>query len=155
MSPRFLNSLLIGWKLKPRNLQSFRTSIKTLLKSSLDKAHELPPHHGPLDHSIPVVPDVKPVFGPIYNLSETELKILREYIDEHLKKDFIHPSASPSGSPVLFVKKPDDSLRLCIDYRALNRLIIKNRYPLPLITELFDRLRGGKYFTKLHEIGPS
>ena len=89
------------------------------------------------------------MFGPIYNLSETELQVLKEYIDENLRKRFIQPSTSPFGAPVLFVKKPDGSLRLCIDYRALNRITVKNRYPLPLISQLLDRLKGKKYFTKL------
>src|SRR5436190_7368487 len=113
------------------------------------KSEELPPHRGPLDHAIPLEPNSKPVFGPIYNLSETELQVLKRIHDENLRKGFIRPSTSPFGSPVLFVKKPDGSLRLCIDYRALNRITIKNRYPLPLISELLDRLKGAKFFTKL------
>ena len=116
---------------------------------SKEKAHALPPHRGPLDHHIPLEPGSKPVFGPIYNLSETKLQVLKEYIDDNLRKRFIRPSTSPFGSPVLFIKKPDGSLRLCVDYRALNRITIKNRYPLPLISELLDRVKGKKYFTKL------
>ena len=104
------------------------------------EANKLPPYRGDLDHSIPLEEGSKPVFGPIYNLSEVELKALREYIEEHLRKGFIRPSTSPFGSPILFVKKADGSLRLVVDYRALNRLTIKNRYPLPLISELLDRL---------------
>ena len=113
------------------------------------KAHELPPHRGHLDHHIPLEEGAKPVFGPIYNLSETELQILKDYIDENLRKRFIRPSTSPFGSPVLFTKKPDGSLRLCVDYRALNRATIKNRYPLPLISELLDRFKRKKQFTRL------
>ena len=113
------------------------------------KSEELPSHRGPLDHAIPLEPNSKPVFGPIYNLSETELQVLKEYIDTNLRKRFIRPSTSPFGSPVLFVKKPDGSLRLCVDYRALNNITIKNRYPLPLISEMLDRFKGAKYFTKL------
>ena len=116
---------------------------------SKSKAHDLPPHRGALDHAIPLEKDAEPTFGPIYNLSEIELQTLKDYIDDNLRKRFIRPSTSPFGSPVLFVKKPDGSLRLCVDYRALNRLTIKNRYPLPLISELLDRCRGAKFFTKL------
>ena len=116
---------------------------------SKNKAHELPPNRGPLDHHIHLKEDSKPVFGPIYNLSETELQVLKEYIDENLRKRFIRPSTSPFGAPVLFVKKPNSSLRLCVDYRALNSMTIKNRYPLPLISELLDRVKGAKYFTKI------
>lgn len=77
-------------------------------------------------------------FGPIYNLSEKELEALREYLDENLKKGFIRPSESPAGAPILFVKKKDGSLRMCVDYRGINKITIKNRYPLPLIAELLD-----------------
>jgi hypothetical protein len=112
-------------------------------------AHQLPPHRPNVDHEIPLVPDAKPVFGPIYNLSETELKTLKDYIDKMIAKGFIRPSKSPFGSPVLFVKKPDGSLRLVVDYRKLNEMTIKNRYPLPLISELFDRLKSAKYYTRL------
>jgi len=109
----------------------------------------LPPHCGPLDHHIHLEEGSKPVFGPIYNLSETELQVLKEYIEENLRKRFIRPSTSPFGAPVLFVKKPDGSLRLCVDYRVLNHMTIKNRYPLLLISELLDRIKGAKYFTKI------
>ena len=109
----------------------------------------MPPNRGPLDHHIHLEEGSKPVFGPIYNLSETELQVLKEYIDENLRKRFIRPSTSPFGAPVLFVKKPDGSLRLCVDYRALNSMTIKNWYPLPLISELLDRVKGAKYFTKI------
>jgi hypothetical protein len=109
----------------------------------------LPPHRGHLDHHIPLEEGSKPVFGPLYNLSETELKALKEYIDRNLRRGWIRSSTSPFGAPILFTKKSDGSLRLCVDYRALNRMTIKNRYPLPLISELLDRIKGKKYFTKL------
>jgi len=113
------------------------------------ESQSLPPHRGPLDHHIPLEDGAKPVFGPIYNLSELELKVLKTYVDEQLKKGYIRPSTSPFGSPVLFVKKADGSLRLCVDYRALNRITIKNRYPLPLTTEIMDRVKGATRFTRL------
>ncbi|KFZ17321.1 hypothetical protein V501_01795 [Pseudogymnoascus sp. VKM F-4519 (FW-2642)] len=72
-----------------------------------------------------------------------------EYIDDNLAKGFIKPSTSPAGSPVLFVPKKDGSLRLCVDYRALNNITIKDRYALPLINELHDRFQGAKIFSKL------
>jgi hypothetical protein len=74
-------------------------------------AHKLPPHRPNVDHEIPLVPGSKPVYGFIYNMSETELKALKDYIDRMLEKGFIRPSKSPFGSPVLFVKKADGSLR--------------------------------------------
>ena len=78
-----------------------------------------------------------------------ELETLKTYIETHLKTRFIRPSKSPAGAPILFDKKPDGSLRLCVDYRGLNNLTIKNRYPLPLIGESLDRLGRAKRFTQL------
>jgi hypothetical protein len=91
-------------------------------------ADKLPPNRGHLDHSIPLEEGAKPQVGPIYNLSEVKLEVLKEYIETHLAKGFIRPSTSPFGAPVLFVKKPHGrDLRLVVDYRALNRYTIKNR----------------------------
>ena len=75
-------------------------------------------------------------------MSQVELDALKSYIDEMLSKGFIRTSNSPIGAPVLFVKKKNGTLRLCVDYRALNKITVKNRYPLPLIRELRDRLHG-------------
>ena len=108
----------------------------------------LPPHRI-YDHTIPLEPGATAPFGPLYNLSEKELKALREYIDENLKKGFIRRSESPAGAPVLFVPKKDKELRLCADYRALNKVTVKNRCPLPLISETLERLREAHIFTKL------
>ena len=79
----------------------------------------LPPRR-PFDHPIDVEPDTKIPFGPIYNMSETEQEALREFLDDMLDKGFIHASSSPARAPVLFIKKKDGRLRLCIDYRGLN-----------------------------------
>src|SRR5271169_6195426 len=134
----------------PRPLPKIPDEYKDFEKVfSESDADVLPPHRGRLDHHIPLEDGSKAVYGPIYNLSEAELKVLKEYIENYLARGFIRPSTSPFGSPVLFVKKPNKALRLCIDYRALNRMTIKNRYPLPLISELFDRLCRAKRFTKL------
>jgi hypothetical protein len=107
------------------------------------------PEHTQYDHSMPIEPGEHPPFGPIYSLSATELKALDEYLQENLAKGFIRPSSSPAGAPILFVKKSDGSLRLCVDYRGLNKVTIKNRYPLPLIQENLDRLQAAKYFSKI------
>ena len=114
---------------------------------SKDNAQKLP-EHGPQDHAIDTE-GKQPAFGPIYNLSLTELQILREYLDEYLAKGFIVPSTSSAGAPILFVKKKDGGLRLDVDYRGLNAITIKNRYPLPLIMNLLNVLVGAVYFTKL------
>ncbi len=78
-----------------------------------------------------------------------KLETLKAYIETHLKTGFIRPSKSPAGAPILFDKKPNSSLRLCVDYWGLNNLTIKNQYPLPLIGEVLDRLGRAKRFTQL------
>ena len=115
---------------------------------SKKEADKLPPHR-PYDHAIPITDGATVPFGPVYNLSQTELKALHEYIKENLNKGFIRRSESPAGAPILFVKKKDGSLRLCVDYRGLNKVTVPNRCPLPLISETFDRLGKAKRFTKL------
>src|SRR5215469_2061728 len=112
------------------------------------KADKLPPHR-PYDHSIELEPGSTVPFGPIYRLSETELQALRDFIEEFSAKGFIRPSKSPAGAPILFVKKKDGSLRLCVDYRGLNKITKKDRYPLPRIDKLLDRLRSAYVFSKL------
>jgi transposase InsO family protein len=107
------------------------------------------PEHRQYDCPIDLLPDTTPPTGPTYPMSEPESKALREYIDENLAKGFIRHSKSSAGAPVLFVKKKDGSLRLCVDYRGLNRITAKNKYPLPLISALLDRLRTAKVFTKI------
>jgi len=111
------------------------------------EADKLPPHR-PYDHRIPLEPGSTPPFGTIYSMSPAELEILRKYIEDNLRRRFIRHSQSPCGAPILFAKKPDGTLRLCVDYRALNKITTKNRYPLPLIGELLDRISRAKFFTK-------
>lgn len=100
-------------------------------------------------HAIELVEGSKVPYGPIYHLSELELRTLREYLADSENKGWIRKSKSPAGAPILFVPKKDGSLRLCVDYRALNKLTVKNRYALPLINETIDRLSGAKFYTKL------
>src|SRR6266511_2123677 len=108
----------------------------------------LPPKRT-VDHAIYLVPGIEPPSRPIYKMSYMELDELKKQLVDLLKKGYIKPSVSPFGAPVLFVHKKDGTLRLCVDYRALNKITIKNRYPLPRIDELIDRLVGAKYFTKI------
>ena len=105
---------------------------------SLELASELPEYTEINDHAIKLVDGQQPPYGPIYSLGPVELKTLKTYIETNLKNGFIRPSKSPAGAPILFDKKPDGSLRLCVDYRGLNNLTIKNRYPLPLVGESLD-----------------
>ena len=93
---------------------------------SEEKIHALP-EHSKYDHKIELEPGTTPPFGPIYPLSESELRVLRKYLDEMLASGKIVRSTSPAAAPILFVLKPDGTLRLCIDYRGLNKITIKNR----------------------------
>ena len=102
---------------------------------------------GRQDHTIEIVGE--PPYGPIYNLSEKELKTLWEYLAKALDRGWIRESSSPAGAPILFVPKKGGELQLCVDYRGLNCLTIKNQYPLPLIGELMDHLLKAKCYTKL------
>ena len=111
--------------------------------------HKLPPRRD-IDHRIELDPTAgPPTHRGIYRMSPAELDELKVQLQELINSGFIQPSKSPYGAPVLFVKKKDGSMRMCIDYRELNRITIKNRYPLPRVEELFDRLRGAKYFSKI------
>ena len=89
----------------------------------------------------------QPSYGPIYSLRPIELKTLKTYIEINLVNSFIWPSKSPVGAPIFFVRKPNGSLRLCVDYWDLNNLTIKNWYPLPLIGKSLNQLGRAKRFT--------
>jgi hypothetical protein len=112
------------------------------------EAKQLPPHR-PYDHDIKLQEGKTVPFGPLYAMSRDELQALKEWLRENLEKGFIRPSSSPAASPVLFVKKADGGLRFCVDYRALNAMTVKDRYPLPLTKESLNNLKGMKYFTKI------
>ncbi|OOO05787.1 RNA-directed DNA polymerase (Reverse transcriptase) [Aspergillus oryzae] len=115
---------------------------------SKQKSKIMPPRKA-TDHAIELIDGETPPYGPIYPLSQRELQVLRQYINENLECGRIRPSKSPAGAPILFVPKKDGGLRLCVDYRGLNKITVKNRYPLPLISEILDRLAGAKFFTKI------
>ncbi|KAL8100285.1 hypothetical protein AgCh_032510 [Apium graveolens] len=92
--------------------------------------------------TIDLIPSVVPISKSPYRMAPSEMKELMVQLKEMLEKKIIRPSVSPWGAPVLFVKKKDGSMRLCIDYRELNKVTIKNKYPLPRIDDLFDQLKG-------------
>ena len=115
---------------------------------SKKEADKLPPHR-PVDCKIVLQKGATLHYGPIYPISEEESKVLKEYIEENLKKGFIRPSESPAGYPVLFQLKKDGTLRLCVDYKKLNEVTIRNSYPIPLISEIIEKVKDAKYFTKL------
>lgn len=113
---------------------------------------ELPAHlpiSRPIDHRIELIPGSIPPSRSMYRMSPKEIDEIKKQLTELLEKGLVQPSKSPFGAPILMVKKKDGTLRMCIDYRALNAITIKNRYPLPRVDELFDRLQGAKYFSKI------
>ena len=116
---------------------------------SPDLASELPEHTGINNHAIELVNGQQQPYGPIYSLGPMELETLKAYIETNLANRFIRPSKSPASAPILFDWKLNGSLRLCVNYRGLDNLMIKNRYPLPLIRELLDRLGRARRFTQL------
>jgi hypothetical protein len=107
----------------------------------------------PPDRDVEFVIDLLPSTGPIakrpYGMSVDELVELKKQLKELSDKGYIRPSASPWGSPILFVKKKDGSMRMCIDYRNLNAMTVKNKYPLPRIDDLLDQLKDAKFFSKI------
>jgi hypothetical protein len=107
----------------------------------------------PPDQDIEFVIELKPgttlIYKTPFSMTTPELAELKEHIRELLEKGFIRPSSSPWGAPVIFVPKKDGTQRLCVDYRALNVVTIKNKYPLPKIDDLFDQLRGACVFSKI------
>ncbi|PRQ45991.1 putative nucleotidyltransferase, Ribonuclease H [Rosa chinensis] len=113
-----------------------------------DELPGLPPERE-IDFTIELLPGTAPIYQAPYRMAPAELKELKTQLQELLDKGFIRPSVSPWGAPVLFVKKKDGTLRLCIDYRKLNKVTVKNKYPLPRIDDLFDQLRGAKVFSKI------
>src|SRR5258707_5733116 len=105
--------------------------------------------HRPYDLQINVEEGMKPIHRPIYSLSPPELAALWEFLKEHTRNGFIHPSKSPWGSPILFVKKKDSSLHLCMDFCALNRVTEKDCYPLPLISDLLTSPTPTRIYSKI------
>ncbi|GBG86223.1 hypothetical protein CBR_g41128 [Chara braunii] len=103
----------------------------------------------PIQHRIEIEPGSRTPKGVVYRMSPRELEELRKQLDELLEKGWIRPSSSPFGAPVLFVPKKEGEPRMCIDYRGLNAITVKNAEPLPRIDDLLDRVQGAKYFSKI------
>ena len=125
----------------PMEVQKVLNEFKDVMPSELPKKLPLRREE---DHKIELESGAKPpAMGP-YKMAPPELEELRRQLKELLEAGFIQPSKAPYGAPVLFQRKHDGSLRMCIDYRALNRVTIKNKYPIPLIEDLFDQLGRAK-----------
>ncbi|XP_063805039.1 uncharacterized protein LOC134983236 [Pseudophryne corroboree] len=125
-------------KIKP--LPGLPTAYEEFCDVFSEQAADVLPPHRKWDCPIDLLPGKSPPKGRTYPLSVPETKAMSDYIQENLQKGFIRPSSSPAGAGFFFVKKKDGGLRPCIDYRGLNNITVKNSYPLPLITELFDRM---------------
>jgi hypothetical protein len=126
--------------------EKFQQYIKVLGKELADKL----PDDKPYDHAIDLKDGEQPPWGPMYPLNEMELQALRDYLKEMLEFGKIRPSKSPTAAPIIFVPKAHGrGLRLCVDDRGLNKVTIANRYPLLIMSELQDRVRGAKIFTKI------
>jgi len=114
-------------------------------------ADQLPPHR-PYDHKIELTGEGTPSRSRLYHMSGYKLQKVKNYLTEHLNKGFISFSSASYASPILFAEKKDGSLRFCVDYRKLNALTKRDRYPLPLIDETLARIQGSKYLTRLNII---
>ena len=167
-----VNAALIIRLARRRNHELFITSIKDIEKAlalweAVNVLAKLPrehheftilffwekfnklPSHWPYDHIIPLLSDKESSKGPLYNMSRDKLLVLQKYLKEHLFKSFIRVSSSSAASSVIFVKKPEGDLWLCVNYCGLNNLTVKNHYPLPLIWETLNLMIFSVIFIKL------
>ncbi|CAL2228371.1 unnamed protein product [Prunus armeniaca] len=122
--------------------------VREFLDVFPDDLPVLPPERE-IEFSIELLPGTNLIYQIPYRMAPTELRELKTQLQELVDMGFIRPSVSPWGAPVLFVRKKDETMSLCIDYRQLNKVTIHNRYPLPRIDDFFDQLRGTKYFSKI------
>ena len=114
-----------------------------------EEISEMPPKRD-IDFAIDLIPGMSPISKAPYRMAPSEMKELNAQLEELLGKGYISPSISPWGAPVLFVNKKDGSLRLCIDYRELNAVTVKNMYSQPRKDDMFDQLRGSTIFSKIN-----
>ncbi|MCO5565080.1 hypothetical protein L7F22_018751 [Adiantum nelumboides] len=110
---------------------------------------ELPPKRGDDDHAIVLIPGSSPPNKPPFRVSHAQQEKIMRQGNELIEKEMVRPSSSPFCSPVLLVHKKDVTYRMCVDYKALNKITIKNKFPVPRIEDLFDKLQGSTYFDLL------
>jgi len=152
-----------AFKMMKKGCQGYLCTIETAELKELDLsgipvAREFPqvfqevpglPPDREIEFTIELVPRTTPISKAPYRTAPAKLMELKTQLQELLDKGLIQPSVSPWGAPVLFLTKNDGSLRLCIDYRELNRVTVKNKYPLPRIDDLFDQLAGASVFSNI------
>ena len=146
---------LVEYRATPRDLQFSSLSGELELPyvvsdyaDVFEEVHGLPPDRE-LEFEIVLQKDASPIWKPTYQLGKPELEALKAELDDLTSKGLIRPSVSPWGAPILLVAKKDGGKRLCVDYRELNKVTVKNRCPLPRIDDLFDQLEGARVFSKL------
>ncbi|MCO5573592.1 hypothetical protein L7F22_027364 [Adiantum nelumboides] len=133
--------------IEQKDQQEFLNSFKDCFANEIPK--ELPPSRGEDDHKIELIPGSSPLNKPPYRVSDAQQEEILTQVNELLEKGLVRPSSSPFCSPVLLVQKKDGSYRMCIDYRALDKQTIKNRFPVPRIEDIFDRLQGSTYYSRI------
>jgi hypothetical protein len=134
-------------QLEEKSLEHIRI-VCEYLDIFLEELPGMPPDRD-IEFSIELLPGTTPISERAYRMDVKDLIELKKQIEELQEKSFIRPSSSPRGAPVLFVNKKDGSRRMCVDYRSLNEVTIKNKYPLPQIEDLFDQMRGATIFSKI------
>ncbi|GKF38858.1 putative reverse transcriptase domain-containing protein, partial [Tanacetum coccineum] len=151
------NKILIVQGDKSDKEKKLTLSIISFVKAHKYMKKEVFPEHKPrlplirqVEFQIDLVPGAAPIARAPYRLAPSEMEELSTQLQEISEKGFIRPSSSPWGAPILFVKMKDGSFRMCIDNRELNKLTIKNRYPLPRIDDLFDQLQGSSVYSKIN-----
>jgi hypothetical protein len=133
--------------LEEKSLEHIRI-VCEYLDIFLEELPGMPPDRD-IEFSIELLPGTAPISERAYRMDVKDLIELKKQIEELQEKSFIRPSSSPRGAPVLFMNKKDGSRRMCVDYRSLNEVTIKNKYPLPQIEDLFDQMRGATIFSKI------
>ncbi|KAI0996000.1 hypothetical protein K3495_g12182 [Podosphaera aphanis] len=158
--PSSIEDITKALKVKSKQtLEEIRTSLPQEIRHDAqffteDEKLNFPPHRPGADTKIDIIKDEKGrekdiPWGPLYDMSREELLVLRKTLTDHLGKNWIRASSSPGGAPVLFVKKPGGGLRFCVDYRALNAITVKDRYPLPLIKETLRQVARATWVSKV------
>ena len=142
----FLASIINTTKVISR--MTYILIFRDFLDVFLDELLGLPPHRE-VDFEIETIPRTTPISIAPYRMAPLKLKELKKQLEDLLEKGFVKPSISPWRAPVLFMRKKDRSMRLCINYRQLNRIIVKNKYPLPRIDDLLDQLKDASVFSKI------
>ncbi len=140
------------WEAAVPGKDTYSMQLRALLSSKAhlcgDELKEVPPARMPRE-VIPLTPGAQPTNRPMFRYSQPELEEMHTQVKALLQAGLVQKSTSPFGAPVLFVKKKDGTMRMCVDYRGLNKITVPNRYPLPRVDDLLDKLQGATVFSSL------